>query len=255
MNLLRFAKRYAVATAGALYAFTLGLRARKHRALVHAIADHFGYSDHPLLELPPVQLESVTSAGTTIILPAVEFHDGNVSLFELVAIAKLIAERRPIAVFEIGTFDGRTTATLSANTPSSAVVFTLDLPAGTPTRFALASDDIKYVAKPMSGSKLIGSLYAPKVQQLYGDSATFDFEPYKASFVFVDGSHAYDYVINDSRRALQILAGEPGTILWHDYGTWEDVTVALNHLRREALFAGLRRIEGTSLAILDVPAG
>jgi hypothetical protein len=254
MNPIQFAKRYGVAAAGALYAFTLGLRAPRHRALLRQIAHHFGYSDHPPFELPRVRLESLVSTTTSIVLPVVDAVEGNVSLLELVAIAKLVAERRPDSIFEIGTFDGRTSVALAANAPGEGTVFTLDLPKGSATRYSLAADDVKYVEKLVSGARLSESPHSARVRQLYGDSATFDFGPYNASFVFVDGSHAYDYVMSDSRQALRMLGQNSGTIVWHDYGTWEGVTVALNALRREASFATLRHIEGTSLAILDVAA-
>ena len=39
-------------------------------------------------------------------------------------------------------------------------------------------------------------------------------------FIFVDGSHSYDYVLNDSRKALSLLRGGKGIILWHDYPGW-----------------------------------
>jgi hypothetical protein len=68
----------------------------------------------------------------------------------------------------------------------------------------------------------------------------------------VDGSHSYEYVMSDSERALALLAGKPGTIVWHDYGTWPGVTLALNELRtRDARFAGMVSIANTSLAVLS----
>ena len=96
---------------------------------------------------------------------------------------------------------------------------------------------------------------ATRIHQLYGDSATFDFSPFRGrmGLVFVDGSHAYDYVANDAMRALAMLRPEGGVILFHDYGTvWDDVTRALNDLRRTVpAFGALRHVEGTTLAVLD----
>ena len=71
--------------------------------------------------------------------------------------------------------------------------------------------------------------------------------------MFVDGSHAYEYVLSDSERALALLQGGAGTIVWHDYGEWTGVTRALDKLATtDARFADLRAIEGTTLAILTV---
>jgi hypothetical protein len=71
--------------------------------------------------------------------------------------------------------------------------------------------------------------------------------------VFIDGSHSYDYVINDSRRALELLRDGRGLIIWHDYGVWPGVTRALNDLRRDdPMFANLRRVIDTSFGYLAV---
>lgn len=65
--------------------------------------------------------------------------------------------------------------------------------------------------------------------------------------VFVDGSHAYDYVLSDTRAAMTIV--DPGgLVVWHDYGIWEGVTNALDELEQRERF-GLRNIRGTSLVI------
>ena len=80
-----------------------------------------------------------------------------------------------------------------------------------------------------------------------GDSATFDFSPYygTCSLVFVDGSHAYDYALSDTDRALK-LVGRNGVVIWHDYGIWEGVSQALEEIEREKNL-GLESIRGTSL--------
>ncbi len=146
--------------------------------------------------------------------------DGNVSPVELEIISKLVRVRAPQVLFEIGTFDGRTTLNLAAHSPSSAKIYTLDLPragldrAGLP----LGTHDRKYVDKPQSGRRFHGADVEHKPIQLYGDSATFNFRPYrrKVDFLFIDGAHAYHYVLNDSHRALA-MCRRPGVILWHDY--------------------------------------
>jgi hypothetical protein len=61
----------------------------------------------------------------------------------------------------------------------------------------------------------------------------------------VDGSHNYDYVMSDTRAAMDIANGG-GVVVWHDYGVWEDVTKALDELEQREGY-GLRNISGTSL--------
>ena len=43
--------------------------------------------------------------------------NGNVTVFELFAINFITAARSPKVIFEIGTFDGRTTLNMAANSP------------------------------------------------------------------------------------------------------------------------------------------
>jgi hypothetical protein len=182
--------------------------------------------------------------------------DGNVSLYELFVINALVAQQAPLRIFEFGTFNGRTTLNLAANSPADARIFTLDLPRAHDTAHALQPLEQKYADKPSSGDMFAGRPEAAKITQLYGDSARFDFAPYldTMDFVFVDASHAYDYVLNDSRIAIRLLRTGTGTILWHDYGRtqwWPGVTKALHELRAESpLFQSLQQIEGTSLAYL-----
>jgi hypothetical protein len=61
--------------------------------------------------------------------------------------------------------------------------------------------------------------------------------------VFVDASHAYSYVVNDTRLALALVR-PGGIVLWHDYvspahcyGVWR----ALNELARELPLAHVAR--------------
>jgi predicted O-methyltransferase YrrM len=247
---LRFAARWAAAASAAVLALTVGVASRRHRRLVATLARHIGYDDHPARMLPRIRVEAVTSNDTQVVLPDPLGIEGNISLLELLVLSRLVQERAPRTIFEIGTFDGRTTLALAANAPGETAVYTLDLPASQPPALALDPAERALVDKPASGTRVRGPAGA-KVRQLYGDTATFDFTPYACDLIFVDASHAYDYVLNDSRKALTMLRSGRGVIVWHDYGEWEGVTRALNELSREAAFEGLRHVEGTTLAVLE----
>jgi Methyltransferase domain len=68
--------------------------------------------------------------------------------------------------------------------------------------------------------------------------------------VFVDASHAYEYVKGDTERALSLLKPD-GLLIWHDYGEWPGVTQALNGLYRgDARFAGMRQVAETTLCFV-----
>lgn len=183
--------------------------------------------------------------------------NGNVSIHELFSLNFIIAADAPKVLFEIGTFDGRTTLNFAANSPASARIFTLDLPASDlqKTKFALEEYDKGYVEKPLSGARFLGRLESGKITQLLGDSATFDFSPYfnSVDFVFVDGSHAYEYTLNDSRIALKLLRNKKGMIVWHDYGhvCWPGVLRALEELSvNDPDFKNLKHINNTTIACL-----
>src|SRR6185369_37884 len=94
-----------------------------------------------------------------------------------------------------------------------ASVFTLDLPPDERAAFALAPGERQYVDKPQPGARFRAAAQpwrtaAGRITQLLGDSATFDWSPYagRAGLVFVDGSHAYDYVRKDSATAMRLVA-------------------------------------------------
>ncbi len=70
-------------------------------------------------------------------------------------------------------------------------------------------------------------------------------------FIFIDGSHSYEYLLNDSKQVLKLLRNGKGVMLWHDYDVWEGVTRALNKLYlQDRQFKGLKHIEGTSMVCL-----
>jgi predicted O-methyltransferase YrrM len=251
-RLVSFVGRYAHAAGLVAYTFSLGLSSPRARHLIARLARDANYQGFPRAKLPTVSAAEITEPGTSFVIPHPVAAEGNVALFELVLLAKLVREESPAAVFEIGTFNGRTAVALAANAPADAMVYTLDLPADKPTELRAVRKERAFVDKPVSGELVQGSAFASKIRQLFGDSATFDFSPYQVDLVFIDGSHSYEYVMNDSMRALSMLRGGRGTLIWHDYGEWEGVTRALNELHTsDPRFAGLRHISGTTLAILD----
>ena len=182
-------------------------------------------------------------------------ENGNVRISELAILSAFAAHcREGSNLFEIGTFDGRTTLNLALNAPAICCVYTLDLPPDQATKYQLADGERHMVEKPSPGSRYEKhrSEYPAaisRIRQLLGDSATFDYTPYtgSCSLVFVDGSHAYDYAVSDTRAAMTIVEAG-GIVIWHDYGIWEGVTKALEELEKRGLW-GLRNIRGTSLVI------
>lgn len=185
----------------------------------------------------------------SIVLKRAILKGGNTSyeeLFLLCAFCKYIDAKE---IFEIGTFDGTTTLNLGINTSEKTKIFTLDLPKAmmNQTKFTINESDMIYINKNHSGSKFKGTLVEKRITQLFGDSAAFNFSNFfgNMDFIFVDGSHEYEYVKNDSEIAFKLL-GEKGIIAWHDYQIWDGVTKYLNEL---ALKEQLYHVKNTCLVL------
>src|SRR4051812_1723198 len=190
-----------------------------------------------------------------IVLAQPRKNQGDVNLAELAVLATAAASVScGEEIVEIGTFDGRTTLNFAANAPSHLAVFTLDLPPDAAPKFDLAPGERAFIDKPRSGrhfAEAAPAWAAPasRVTQAFGDSATFDWSAHhrRAGLVFVDGSHAHDYVIADTDTALKLVA-DKGVVIWHDYGVWEGVTRALEEIEASR-HLGLRQVRGTSLVV------
>lgn len=179
---------------------------------------------------------------------------GHITEFELKVICELVIEYRPGTIFEIGTFQGRTTLNMALNAPE-ARIYTLDLPSAelNTTRLTIEEEEKLYVDKDVSGERFLNHPAREHIIQLFGDSATFDFSPYHDTidFMFVDGSHAYEYVLNDTEAALKMVR-KGGLIVWHDYTNWIGVQRGLNHyFQTNPSFANMRHIGGTSMVMLE----
>lgn len=229
----------------------------RRNLIVKEAASHLKHKDGRTFakELPVVSIAEVAGTRPGRVLP-VEFADGNVSEVEIEYLARIAQHYAPERVFEIGTFNGRTAMHLAENTPPSSRIFTLDLPksAMATTLLRIKSGERKFIDKDRPGELFRDTPYAAKITQLLGDSAQFDYAPYNGTMdlVFIDGSHSYEYVLNDTEVAFRLLRDGKGIIVWHDYG-WKEVIQALNEYRRnDPRCKEIVHIEGTTLAFLKV---
>jgi hypothetical protein len=200
---------------------------------------HPGITSLPLSEIPssekPLQM---LSSG---------WPPGGTPPQDLFAILRVVRWLNPRRIFEIGTSEGITTAHLAMN--SEAEIYTLDLPREMAGNLKGYSPGDLSLLQPRDQ---IGRAYRPfnrngQIRQLFGDSRTFDFSPYRRSvdLVFVDGCHLYEGVLSDSQNAFDLL-GESGIILWHDFAGLRDVTRAVKRLANDW---PLYHLEGTWLAM------
>ncbi|MBA2707241.1 MAG: class I SAM-dependent methyltransferase [Gemmatimonadaceae bacterium] len=251
-----FARPYLFGAAAAVYLFAAGWTRARHRAAIVELCRHFGYLYNARKpRLLPVISEAVLAPERALLdIRELEAADGNVTEGELITICRMVQNTAPRSIFEFGTFDGRTTLNMAHNSPAGSRVYTLDLPReAIDAAPHIHAHELQFVDKAESGRRYRGTDAEEKITQLFGDSATFDFAPYggQIDFVFVDASHTYEHVINDSLQGLRMLRGGRGTMVWHDYSRWDGVTSALNDLcRLHPSFSGLQWIRGTTLATL-----
>ena len=99
------------------------------------------------------------------------------------------------------------------------------------------------------GKRSLSDPAITNVTQHYGDSATWDFSPVQGlDFVFIDGSHTYQYVRSDTIRCAEAAAGR-ATFVWHDFDYCHyDVVRYLTELASAGL--PVRHIEMTNLVFL-----
>lgn len=180
----------------------------------------------------------------------------SVSFREMVVLCSILRLERARRVFEIGTSLGVTAFNLALNLPEDGILFTLDLPvaeagqASIETAHEASISDRYMIFSERQSRRFLGSTVEVKVKQLWGDSATFDYRPYKGQcdIVFVDGAHTLPYVAGDTEVAFQLVR-PGGLVLWHDYNDghfWPDVH---RHLLQVARQHRICRIRGTMLAV------
>jgi predicted O-methyltransferase YrrM len=167
---------------------------------------------------------------------------------EAYVLSLITAHLSPTRIFEIGTATGQGTLLMARQAPS-AWIETLDLGAQTPSLGEQPGEP------PIADLDTIGVAFrdtpeAERITQHFGDSARFDYAPFRdeVDLAFVDGSHTYDYVRSDSQAALSMLR-PGGVIVWDDCNyVCPGVGRALLELRREG--HPIYRIFGTRFGVL-----
>lgn len=168
---------------------------------------------------------------------------------EAFVLSLVTAWLKPRRIFEIGTASGQGTVLMARQAPE-AEIDTLDLGNDRPSlgeqRGQPPWQDLETIGRAFKETP-----HAERIRQHFGDSAAFDYAPYRGTMdlVFVDGAHTYEYVSSDSRNALDILA-PGGVVVWDDCNALSPgVSKALLELRRQG--EPVYRIVGTRLAALS----
>jgi hypothetical protein len=157
--------------------------------------------DRGRLTLPEIAAEACSPCAGAIELPIFYplFAGEDAPLADLIFLLNLAKGRKAKRILEIGTYRARTTHALHLNCPDSEIV----------------SYDIQVLDSPFRQALSL----APKVQlrhaSFVASAAALRREP-KFDLIFVDGSHEFQHVLDDSRLSLELIAPE-GIVVWHDY--------------------------------------
>jgi predicted O-methyltransferase YrrM len=216
---------------------------------------YLSYCLHRLDELSghglPIRDPVPPNPDLTITLPG-HHTGGGMTISDLVILARATKSLRPLVIFELGTYDGLTTALFALNSHPDTRIFTLDLPPDTNANVALASD------KSLVATRHLGcipkALGINRYTQLLCDSLSFDPSPFRnlVDLALIDAAHDLEHVRNDTTKVASMMRNE-GIVFWHDYGgrgTFAPLTHYLESLgKRSALY----RVAETNLAW--APAG
>jgi predicted O-methyltransferase YrrM len=153
------------------------------------------------LRLPERPPEQFSPAAGSIELPSFYplFAGEDAPLNDMLFLLNLARGRKVKRILEVGTYRARTTYALHLNCPDAAIV----------------SYDIQTLDSPYRAALL----KRPNVElrhASYAGSAPVLRRESRFDLIFVDGSHRFDHVVEDSRLALE-LVDTGGIVVWHDY--------------------------------------
>jgi len=195
-----------------------------------------------------MEREKWTNRATRFELPLRLNDDSGTRWDEQMCLAAVTRQLQPKTVFEMGTYNGRTTSIFVLNTEPDTKIYTLDLPPDT-MRDGLCQSDQDLIKRRRIGA-ILGELgLKGRYQQLFCDSLQFDPSPYAASVElgFVDGGHSLECVRNDTEK-MAVMAADRGLVFWHDYGGLGEFAGLTRYLEELATRIPVYKVAGTTLA-------
>lgn len=179
----------------------------------------------------------------------------SITVAEAAALAAIVRSYVPKKILEIGTFDGNTALLFATNLDEAGKVVTIDLPPDFDPRkdqTTLKHAEVKVNVTPRAfvARQYRESAEIKKITQVYGDSASLDWNQFGGPFelIFIDGCHKAVYVRSDTENAMSQLA-QNGIIIWHDYGVIPDVTLVVDAFAAAHPEFHMFVPEGTRLAV------
>jgi predicted O-methyltransferase YrrM len=205
---------------------------RRFRSVMPQMRQLSDMLHHPGIQ--SIEVSALPAPETPIQMLSIAPGHGGMPAQDIYALLRVVRWIKPKVIFEIGTYQGVTTAHLALN--SDAQIHTLDHPREMATNLKSYTpiDAAAVQVRDQIGRFYRQSNQAGRIHQLFGDSRTFDYQAYygSADLVLVDACHLYDYVISDSHQAARLL-GPRGVIVWHDFGNSCDMVRALKQVSRE----------------------
>ena len=135
------------------------------------------------------------------------FLSGSSMVTDFAFLQMLCRKYKVETYLEIGTWRGESAANVA---PFVKEVFSLNLPDSTLRSMGQSPNYID--------SHRFFSIDIKNITHLFGDSATFDWQPYahKCDLVFIDGDHATEAVLRDTQTALGLRKSSDSILVWHD---------------------------------------
>lgn len=143
------------------------------------------------------------------------FLDGGSLVTDIVLLKALASRFEKCKYFEIGTWRGESVSNVAE---VAEQCYTLNLSDDDMRGMGVHDDYIQMQAFFSKG--------LDNVKHLKGNSRNFDYSSLNKKFdlIFIDGSHHYDDVKNDTVQVFKHLVHEKSIVVWHDYGlTPEDI--------------------------------
>lgn len=180
----------------------------------------------------------------------------NTPMDELAYLALMARIIQPKALFEIGTFRGRTALNFALNSPAEAEIFTMDLPPEERDsgKARATENDAAVIRASLTGIDYREKPGSEKIRQLFGNSLTFDFKPYygRMDMVYVDGAHDYEAVKSDTLNALKMLK-PGGWLMWDDFGYYGEYNGLMRAIFECVPQDQVIQVESAPLAIYQKP--
>jgi predicted O-methyltransferase YrrM len=154
-----------------------------------------------------------------LVIDGGSWQDGCTAPLERFLTAQLLRFFRPATIAEVGTYRGTTTRLLLDNMPIEARIFTIDLPLDAKASAVAAASDERLIEHRQVGVEYRDHPLAKNVTQILGNTfepATWQQVPDGIDFAFIDASHSYEAVRNDTERLWPKLSAR-AVVLWHDF--------------------------------------